>query len=237
MDRRVEPEFLDELPQDDSRAIRSRKDLHRLNGWMGYPRIMADTLRSVFDSQIPRGIVDIGAGDGRFMLRVATRLGPQWNGSCVSLLDRQNIVTQETLSAFQSLRWHAQPIKTDVLDWLRQSVTQSCDVMIANLFLHHFPDAQLAELLRGAAKRVKVFVALEPPRSSRSLAFTRLVWVLGCNSVTRHDALFSVRAGFAGQELSRLWPPDPGWLLQERPAGLFSHLFIAKRTDVLGCKH
>ena len=165
------------------------------------------------------------------MLRVARNLGPRWNGSCVALLDQQNIVSQETLSAFQSLGWHTQPLKTDVLDWLRQPVTPPFDVMIANLFLHHFPEAQLSELLRGAAQRVKVFAALEPRRSAWSLAFSRLVWLIGCNSVTRHDAVASVRAGFAGNELSQLWPADESWLLEERPA-LVSHLFIARRKTL-----
>jgi hypothetical protein len=48
--------------------------------------------------------------------------------------------------------------------------------------------------------------------------------------VTRHDAVLSVRAGFAGRELSALWPSADGWKLEERRAGLFSHLFVAHRA-------
>jgi hypothetical protein len=64
----------------------------------------------------------------------------------------------------------------------------------------------------------------DPRRSARSLLFSRLLWVIGCNQVTRHDAVVSIRAGF---ELSRLWPADQSWTLQENPAGWFSHLFVA----------
>jgi hypothetical protein len=231
MQRRLQPELLDHLPPDDPRAIHSRKDLQRLNAWMRHPSIMAAALRSAFDAQAPHGILDIGAGDGAFMLRAAENLGPDWNGSCATLLDQQNIVSQETLRAFEALGWHAHPLKTDVLDWLREPVCQPFDVMIANLFLHHFREAQLSELLRGAAKQVKVFVALEPRRSTWSLLFSRLAGIIGCNSVTRHDAVASVRAGFAGKELSRLWPADESWKLEERPA-LVSHLFIARRKTL-----
>jgi hypothetical protein len=56
-----------------------------------------------------------------------------------------------------------------------------------------------------------------------------LLWAIGCNSVTRHDALVSVRAGFSGDELSALWPDKKNWQLTERRAGPFSHLFIAQR--------
>ena len=67
-------------------------------------------------------------------------------------------------------------------------------------------------------------------RSLASLLFSRLLALIGCNSITRHDAVVSVRAGFREQELSRLWPADTSWLLEERPANWCSHLFIAKRT-------
>jgi hypothetical protein len=34
----------------------------------------------------------------------------------------------------------------------------------------------------------------------------KLLWLIGCNAVTRHDAAVSMRAGFIRQELSALWP-------------------------------
>jgi hypothetical protein len=43
--------------------------------------------------------------------------------------------------------------------------------------------------------------------------------------------LVSVRAGFRGHELSRLWPNPAGWRLQEGPALPFTHCFFAQRQD------
>jgi hypothetical protein len=60
-------------------------------------------------------------------------------------------------------------------------------------------------------------------------AGSRLLWAIGCNHVTLHDAAASVRAGFRGQELLALWPHSSGWDLQEHAAGLFSHSFVARR--------
>jgi hypothetical protein len=56
---------------------------------------------------------------------------------------------------------------------------------------------------------------------------TRLLWGIGCNSVTRHDARVSVRAGFRDQELSALWPAQSGFELAEFSGGYASHLFVA----------
>jgi hypothetical protein len=229
MHRQVKPELLDTLPPDDPLAQASRNDLHRLNAWMGHGRIMSQSLRAAASERVPQHLIEIGAGDGLFMLRVAQRLSPTWSGIRATLLDKQSIVRSETFQTFQTLGWRAESVESDVFAWLRKPEPLAGDVVIANLFLHHFSAAQLQELLRGLTQRTNCFLALEPRRSALSLGSSRLVGLIGCNRVTRHDATVSVRAGFTGNELSRLWPADRGWTLQERPAGLFSHLFIARR--------
>jgi hypothetical protein len=231
MERCVRPELLDELPPADPRAVRSRKDLLRVNAWMGHCGIVTRALRSTCSGPRPRRLVDLGAGDGKLLLRVARRLSADWQGTSAVMLDRRNVVSPETHQAFADLGWRSAALEAEALDWLEQPAAPDWDTMIANLFLHHFTEAQLAMLLRGAARSARVFIALEPRRSARSLFFSRLFWVIGCNQVTRHDGPVSVRAGFAGSELSRLWPVSQGWMLQERPAGCFSHLFIAERRD------
>jgi hypothetical protein len=62
-----------------------------------------------------------------------------------------------------------------------------------------------------------------------ALQASRLLGLIGCNEVTRHDAVVSVRAGFVDQELSALWPERTRWHLQEEAAGLFSHCFVAQQ--------
>jgi hypothetical protein len=231
MERCVRPEWLDELPPDDALAVRSRGDLLRVNALMGNCALMARALRLTCDGPVARRLVELGAGDGKLLLRVARRLSPDWQGTSAVLLDRRNAVSPETHQAFAALGWRTTALEADALSWLRQPDAPAWDTMVANLFLHHFPTAQLAELLRAAASRARAFIAVEPRRSARGLFFSRMLRLIGCNRVTRHDAPISVRAGFTGRELSQLWPTGPGWSLQERPAGWFSHVFIARRVD------
>ncbi len=231
LDRSVKPELLDTLPPSDPRAVRSRRDLLRVNAWMGNAAIMTGALRSACPGISDRRLVDLGAGDGRFLGRVAQHLAPGWQGTSALLLDRWTAVSPETLRALAALGWHATTVQADGLAWLRQTATPSCDVMLANLFLHHFAEAQLAALVRAAAGLTRTFIAVEPRRSVLGLFFSRLLRLIGCSSVTRHDAQVSVRGGFTGRELSRLWPDGNGWSLAERPAGWFSHLFIAQRKE------
>ena len=226
MKRLVQPELLDTLPPDDPRARRSRRDLHRVNAWMRNPALLARALANHWRAPAPRQITELGAGDGNFLLAVAKTIAPRWPKVNVALLDRQPIVSSATFAAFTSLGWRAEAVVTDVFAW----PPANHDIVITTLFLHHFEEPRLAELLRLIVARTRLFVALEPRRAAWPLFCSRMLWVIGGNEVTRHDAPVSVRAGFSGPELSALWPDRKGWQLTEQSAGPFSHLFIAQKT-------
>jgi hypothetical protein len=72
----VQRELLDTLPFDNARAVRSRRDLRRVNGWMRNHAIMAGALKNNLNGLAPKQITELGAGDGDFLLHVAQRLGP-----------------------------------------------------------------------------------------------------------------------------------------------------------------
>lgn len=224
MPRRVEAEWLDTLPHDDARAQHSRRDLHLVNALMDNAAIVAGELRAGLP-QRPVCIAEIGAGDGRFALRVASRL--DMSGHLI-LLDRQAPGPDTHLLAPHG--WTTEMVADDVFSWLRDPATARFDAIYANLFLHHFEPEPLSELLRLAAARTNLFIACEPRRSRPALVSTKLLGLAGCNDVTLHDAAVSVIAGFRGRELSALWPAGPGWYLEERSRGLFSHGFVAERA-------
>ncbi len=200
--RCVEPEWLDELPADDPRAIRSRRDLQRVNAWMLQPGIMAQALIKHCAHEKPQVVLELGAGDGTFMLHVAKQLAPFWRNVTVILLDRQSIVSDETRDRFSALRWKVELVTADAFDFLEQAEQGCADVITANLFLHHFPKEQLTRLLTRIAQLTRLFVACEPRRAMMALLASRMLWAIGCNDVSRHDAVVSVRAGFNEQELA-----------------------------------
>ena len=229
MARAVEPEWLDTLPADDPRAVRSRADLRRVNGLMGNARIVAGLLRRSMP-QPPAAIAEIGAGDGTFALRVTGALGTPGQHAEVVLVDRQPIVSPCTRDAFREHGWSARAESADVFAWAEANRDARYDAVFANLFLHHFQAPDLVRLLAAMAARTRCFVACEPRRSAFALAGSRLLGLVGCNDVTRHDAVASVRAGFAGTELSALWPEPASWRIEEGARGLFSHVFVAVRA-------
>jgi len=239
MPRILTAETLDGLEADDPAAMRSRRDLQRVHRVMGTRgivlRALTDMLRFRSTTR-PLRILELGAGDGSLMLRVAEARSPAWSKVDITLLDRQPLLAQATIDRYAQCSWTARQQVMDVMDWAAEdsasaSKRERWDVIVANLFLHHFEGAQLRALMNMMAERCNRVFACEPRRSRFALSGSHLIGVLGANAVTREDAVLSVHAGFCDHELTRVWPQDgDSWRTQEYSAGFFSHCFRAERV-------
>jgi SAM-dependent methyltransferase len=230
--RWVVPETLDELPPADSRARRSRRDLQRVHRAMGSLFILRRAIAGLRLSVQPLRIIELGAGDGTLLLRLAETIGAPWSGVHLTLLDRHDLLDRRTLRAYREREWDVTIIAKDVLEWAREPLAASYDLCLASLFLHHFDDASLRILLRAIANKSNAFVACEPRRGALGRFGSRLVGILGTNEVTRQDAVKSVAAGFAGRELTAAWSSAgiAAWDLNEFRALPFTHCFTAIRA-------
>jgi len=234
--RQVGKEILDELAEDDPRASRARRDLRRINWIMRSAGLIASALTR--GGVVPRRILELGAGDGSLMLCLARRQHRAWPGVHVTLLDRQQLVSRDTREQFARLGWTVEAVNADVLDWatpLQQNAVDTAehwDAVTSNLFVHHFDNQTIRRIFEAVSRRTDHFVACEPRRDRVALLASRLVALIGAGAVTREDAVLSVRAGFNGRELSRLWPGSAAdWAVQEARAGAFSHRFLARRLS------
>ncbi len=241
--RQVHVEELDHLSAEDPTAQRSRRDLLRVHRAMGTVGIIVRACRQLLSTlpvndapslTRPLRILELGAGDGRLMLRVAHALGKSFGQVEIALLDRQDIVTNETMDAYAALGWQASTRVVDVRDWAADAaLREQHDLVVTTLFLHHFEGVELDVLLHAMASTSTRTFACEPRRGFIAKTGSRLVGLIGANSVTRNDAVLSVQAGFRDNEISAHWPRETGnWLLVERAAGPFSHVFSATFTGV-----
>jgi len=241
MARVVAVEALDGMPQDDPDAIRSRRDLRRVHHAMGTRSIILRALRVMRLARLEveaLRVLEIGAGDGSLMLGVAQALTGTWPKVALTLLDQQDLVDPATVASYADVGWTVVTEVGNVLDWGAHDTDQlqpanahrRWDLVVANLFLHHFEGEQLAVLLGVIEKKSDRLLACEPRRAWLALAGAHLTGVIGANAITRQDAVLSVHAGFRGQELSALWPAQNcEWQVQEYSAGLFSHCFCVER--------
>jgi len=238
MPRIVAVEVLDTLAAVDPAARRSRRDLQRVHRVMRTRAILHQALQLSVASHSGKAslrILELGAGDGSLMLSVARDLAPTWPPVELTLLDRQDLVDGATIKRYAELGWSAVTSVVDVLDWAVETSDTApvrWDLIVANLFLHHFEGVQLADLLVAITRRSDRFLACEPRRDWFALAASHLAGVIGAGAVTREDAVLSVHAGFRKKEITALWPVNGDeWRVQEYSAGLFSHCFRAERVE------
>ena len=203
--RCVCPEALDDLAPGDPKALRSRRDLRRVHRAMRSVSALNHALSRLRLAAHPKSILELGAGDGSLLLRLAAAVRPRWPGVKLTLLDRQHIVSSETVESYRRHGWEVTTVCEDALIWARQSAHQHYDLTVATLFLHHFRGSRIA----GAASR-------------RGLAKSRI----HCDRTPTRNA----RKG--GQSLDR--PPrnergHPGRRGQKRRCGLYRTMRLRPR--------
>jgi len=231
--RIVMAEILDEMDPDEPQARRSRRDLQRVHVAMGTLTILRGTIGRLRLPTPPHRILELGAGDGTLMLRLARVLAARWPGVELTLLDRQDLVSAETRDAYRELGWQVSVATNDVLDWARSPDQSYYDLCVTTLFLHHFQEPDLRTILAAVAARSRAFVACEPQRDAWGWLGSRLVGLIGGNRITRSDAVTSVAAGFDGQELGLAWPDSSDrWEIEESRAFPFTHRFSARARSV-----
>ncbi len=233
MERIVIAERLDHLPPANPEARRSRRDLQLINRLMGNSRLLRYAVTRVLPETRGRAwrVLEAGAGDGTLAAGLWSRLPSPPAGSRLELLDRLPVVEEGSRHVLAAQGWLPEVLLMDVLDWIDQPEPVRLDLVYANLFLHHFEGIHLTSLLSALAQRAQAVVLLEPRRSVLARMGARLLGGIGCNEVTRHDAVRSVAAGFLGTEITRLWPDPGAWVLTESRAGLFGHCFSAHRRS------
>ena len=227
--RVLTPELLDSLPPNDPSAQASRRDLRRLHPLLGQIGLWTRWLAEFFPSRPPASLADLGTGDGSLLGTVLLRAYPKGgHGARIFLVDRQPVVPESTLAHLRRCNWLPTVMAADVFNWLEEG--PPLEAALANLFLHHFDEAGITRLFSALAGKTGVFAAAEPRRNRFAWFAARSLGLIGCHPVTRHDARVSVEAGFAGQELCRLWPARTGWQLTEYEAGPFTHFFSTRKT-------
>lgn len=196
--RLVLPELLDTLPSADPAAIQSRRELRLINGIMGNHRWLMGNLAAVSVGGASPRILELGAGDGGALeaaLRAGTVHASQW--TAVDLAPAPE-------------GWPAEST------WLQGDLfglkcLPEAEVLVANLFLHHFEIPALARIGQQIPASCRLFLACEPARYRLHGVQGRVLsWLAAFGPVTRHDMDLSIRAGFRGNELPD-WLGLQGW--------------------------
>lgn len=187
--RVLRPEILDGVRLDQARD--SLADIVRLNRYFGGHSVLRRILPEVIGSQETFTVLDVGAASGDM-------------GDCIRSLYPGATVTSLDYLAFHMAK--AAPPKVCADAFHLPFRDRSFDIVFCSLFLHHFTNEEIVNLLRGfqnVARSAIVVIDLE--RNPLSYYFVPLSrWLLRWDPITVHDAPASVEAGFHATELREL---------------------------------
>ena len=194
-------EWLDEDLGTPEEIRQSFDDLWRINRWLGGVSGCLHLLDRHFARQGSRHtrILDVGAGDSRLAAHLQAELARRNRNVEFVALDRR-------LSHLRNSNRSSGKLSRVVADVLHLPFPkESFDVVISNLFLHHFSEGETVELLRrfgGIASQAVLVNDLE--RHPLPYFFIRLGWPFARSRITRHDGAASVRQAFTKDELATL---------------------------------
>jgi hypothetical protein len=212
--RRVDPEILDSLSADDPEAIGSRRDLRWINAIMGNYRWLHRRVRS----HIQPGwrVLELGAGEGIFGRRLAH----------AGQISPEQIIALDLAPCPDTWPTGAMWIQEDVFS----QPLPAAEIIVANLFLHHFTAERLTQLGRLLPSSCRYLAISEPARHPLHLWQGSLLAALArLNRVTRHDMPVSIRAGFMGNELPE-WLGISDWKIKTSTTFFGAYRLEAHRT-------
>lgn len=194
-------EWLDEdigTPED---IRKSFDDLWRINRWLGGVSGCLQLLGRYFVRTGSRHarILDVGAGDSRLAAHLQSELVRSNRSVTFVALDRRlSHLRNGNPSPGALPRVAADVCQLPFAD-------RSFDVVICNLFLHHFSGDEVVDLLRRFATIASEAVLINDlDRKLLPYLFIRLAWPFARSRITRHDGAASVRQAFTKDELTAL---------------------------------
>jgi ubiquinone/menaquinone biosynthesis C-methylase UbiE len=194
-------EWLDDDLGTPEEIRQSFDDLWRINRWLGGVSGCLHLLEDYFDRRGSRHtrVLDVGSGDSRLASYLQKELARRNRRAEFVALDRR----------LSHLRNHHPSTGTlsrvvaDVADF--PFAEKSFEVVICNLFLHHFSGDEAVELLRRFARIASEAVLINDlDRHPLPYAFIRIAWPFARSRITRHDGAASVRQAYTKDELAAL---------------------------------
>ena len=188
-ERVIVPELLDHASPEVARD--NLRDLVRINRYLGGHAILQRMMADFVQPQDRFSMLDVGAASGD----MAASLRRRYPRAAITSLDRKCVHLEE-----------AAPPKLAGDAFLLPFAARSFDFVFSSLFLHHFSDEQVVELLgnfRAVARRAVLAIDLERgPLAYYFIPATK--WLFGWHDISLYDGPVSVRAAFKREELLAL---------------------------------
>ncbi len=201
MRRTTSQELLDDDLGSAAEIERSLDDLWRINRYLGGVETNLHLLERFFKraGAHPVRVLDVGSGDARLAAHLQAELLRRNIQAQFFVLDRRMTHLGNGRPAAAGLL----PVTADV--FALPFAKASFDIVMCNLFLHHFSGERAQELLRSMAAVAREAVMINDlERHVLPYLFIRLALPFARSRLTRHDGPASVRQAYTRRELEKM---------------------------------
>ena len=200
--RSTEIEIMDDFNLKGKKMQAVLTDLNTVSSLLGGANITLKGIKKLLigsPKNKPITIIDVGGGDGE-MLRKCARFGKKnrYNFKLIGLDANANIISE---AKERSKNYENITFKT--FDIFSMHPFPKGDIILCNLFLHHFKNAEIVTILKKVKQSSNIGVVVNDLQRSE-LAFNLFKafgWVFLKTKIAKHDGLVSVARGFKREEL------------------------------------
>ncbi|HPE84060.1 MAG TPA: methyltransferase domain-containing protein [Aequorivita sp.] len=229
--RSHQAEIMDNLDFQGEEMKNLLSDLKYVNKWLGGNKVTLDGIEKLLLGNSKKEsitILDIGCGDGE-MLRNCVKYAENNNLKlkCIGVDFNKNILeyAENQSRDFPNIKFQ----KVDV--FLDEELIPNCDIAICTLFLHHFNEERISELLYTLLKKSNNGLVINDLQRSR-MAFNlfKILSKLFLKTKTaKYDGLVSIARGFKKSELEHISKKIPNQKSEIHWRWAFRYQWIIKK--------
>lgn len=195
-------EMMDDFEIRGNELTKSLDQLSLINLFLGGNQITMNGLNKILkksSKDIPHKIVDLGCGNGE-MLRVIANYGKK-NGFNFELIGidanpHTILYAKELSKSYKNIRFEEMNVLSESFEGI------PCDITLSTLFLHHFDDKQIMELLKKLINNSSKAIIVNDLHRHRMAYYLFSLICLGIrNKMTKNDGLISILKGFKKEDL------------------------------------
>lgn len=200
--RSSEQELMDDFTMQGELLRDTLDKLGNINKWLGGNRITLNGVEKLLkekDKNQTYTIVDLGCGHGD-ILRLIAKWGRKHNFKLKLIgIDANTYAIDyaiELSSAFPELHFKVADVFSEDFEKLK------CDIILSTLFLHHFKDEDIVQLLDRFSKNAKLGIVVNDLQRSKTAYFLfQCLGLVISNHMIKQDGLTSIKRAFKKNEL------------------------------------